>query len=194
MERFWSKVRIGDINECWLWEAAMNPQGYGQFGLERDRAKGINKRVAAHRFAWELTYGPIPEGLSVLHRCDTPLCVNPKHLFLGTQADNMRDMAAKGRHRGMSGLQHRYDRRGITITREIANQIRLAAGAQKEIASEFGVDPSTVSRIKGGKAWREDAPRRKSKQYEEGYRDGYQAGISRRVACSGCFGSLSASG
>ena len=89
-ERFWSKVdRSG---ECWLWTAA-KVQGYGSFDGRR-----------AHRVAWELAYGPIPKGVGyhgtcVLHRCDTPACVNPAHLRLGTQADNMADRDAKGRQR-----------------------------------------------------------------------------------------------
>lgn len=93
-QRFWSKVAKTD--SCWLWKAGVN-KGYGQFAFS------IHKHVPwmrqAHRVAWELSNGSIPAGLSVLHRCDVPLCVNPAHLFLGTHTDNMRDMVAKGRGR-----------------------------------------------------------------------------------------------
>jgi len=90
-ERFWAKVDRTD--DCWLWTACRTTHGYGQFRPERSRG------AQAHRVAWELTNGPIPAGMLVLHRCDNPPCVNPAHLFLGTQSDNMRDMYAKGRGR-----------------------------------------------------------------------------------------------
>jgi hypothetical protein len=89
--RFWAKVQRGE--GCWEWQGANNGKGYGCFGKEGSRP------YYAHRFSWELHAGPIPDGLFVLHRCDNRRCVNPEHLFLGTQGDNMRDMIAKGRGR-----------------------------------------------------------------------------------------------
>lgn len=89
-ERFWPKVRERAPNKCWLWQAAKMPAGYGVFSV-----RGVKQR--AHRVAYELCVRPIPAGMFVLHRCDTPACVNPLHLFLGTHTDNMRDKIAKGR-------------------------------------------------------------------------------------------------
>lgn len=88
-KRFWSHVDKTD--GCWLWTGADK----GALGHGRFYVKG--KRTKVHRFSWELANGPIPPGLFVLHRCDNGACVRPDHLFLGTQADNIRDMDSKGR-------------------------------------------------------------------------------------------------
>ena len=89
--RFWGGVDRCGPDECWPWPDSFSPRCHGQTNWR-------GKRPLAHRVAWELTHGPIPEGLWVLHRCDVPACCNPAHLFLGTHADNMRDMVAKRRH------------------------------------------------------------------------------------------------
>ena len=93
-DRFWSKVRKADGDGCWEWMGARVKTGYGQIGRSRTR-----QLIATHRLSWELYRGAIPSGLCVCHRCDNPRCVRPDHLFLGTQADNIHDMVAKGRHR-----------------------------------------------------------------------------------------------
>ena len=91
LDRFWSKVDQRGPDDCWEWRAARMWKGYGHFGVARDLV------VRAHRFAWEVSRGPIPNGAMVLHRCDNPACCNPAHLFLGTARDNTDDMVAKGR-------------------------------------------------------------------------------------------------
>lgn len=88
VDRFWPKVEKGD--GCWEWQAHRNPEGYGVIGIDR-------VPVGAHRVAWELTYGPIPEGIYVCHHCDNPPCVRPDHLFLGTNSDNIIDAMSKHR-------------------------------------------------------------------------------------------------
>ena len=96
VSRFWSKVnRTDNPNDCWEWNASRVSGGYGQ-------AIRFGKSSVAHRVAWELTQGPIPEGIFVCHRCDNRLCCNPAHLFLGTARDNNRDKMDKGRARGGS--------------------------------------------------------------------------------------------
>jgi len=89
-ERFWEKVDIGEENECWEWMASKNRAGYGKFRLN-------DRTWRAHRVAWMLTHGPIPEGLCVCHSCDHPRCCNPAHLWLGSVAENNADKNRKGR-------------------------------------------------------------------------------------------------
>src|SRR5688572_5586831 len=88
--RFWSKV--DKTTTCWLWVGTRHYKGYGDF------APSGQKKVKAHRYSWELHKGKIPNGMQVLHRCDNPPCVNPDHLFIGTNRDNVSDAIAKGRH------------------------------------------------------------------------------------------------
>jgi hypothetical protein len=131
-ERFWAKV--GKTESCWLWTGSRLGRGYGMF-----RHNG--KTVKAHRIAWELEYGPVPQGLYVLHTCDNPPCVRPEHLFLGTQFANMRDMVSKGRCRPQGQRASPSDE----IARVIAD--RYAAGTtQRVLAVEFGWGQSTISR------------------------------------------------
>lgn len=93
LARFEAKYVPEPNTGCWLWTAALNTYGYGKMGRTREEGP-----EGAHRIAWRLLKGPIPLGMFVLHRCDMPACVNPEHLFLGTQADNIRDSVIKGRH------------------------------------------------------------------------------------------------
>lgn len=145
-QRFWSKVdKSGD---CWLWTAGKySGRGYGKFSVNR-------RSELAHRVAWRLVVGAIPSGLNVCHRCDVRLCVNPAHLFLATQAENMADMAKKGRARpGLSPLFR------PKLTLDQIEAIRADQRGQYEIAADYGVNQASVSRIKRGKQrnrWRND--------------------------------------
>ncbi len=89
-ERFWRQVSCGAPDECWLWTGCLtqNGKGYGAISVS-------GRQVATHRVAWTLEYGPIPPGKHVCHHCDVPRCCNPAHLFLGTHAENIRDMMHK---------------------------------------------------------------------------------------------------
>jgi len=141
-KRFWDKVdKSGD---CWLWTASDDgKRGYGKISVG-------NKMHYAHRLAYEAHVGPIPKGLCVLHKCDTPKCVNPDHLFLGTIADNNRDRDQKGRHVPQIGKDHwRADlcETDIYLIKEID-------APQQTIADWFGISQAHVSRIKNSQAWR----------------------------------------
>lgn len=142
VKRFWSRVLKTDA--CWLWTGPTYGIGYGQFSLTR------TKNVGAHRYSWELANGPIPAGMLVLHRCDVPACVNPDHLFLGTEQDNSNDMRDKGR--ACFGNKNASSK----LTPENVRHIRAAyrfRGPVKALAKKYGVSVSTINRIARGKLW-----------------------------------------
>lgn len=144
LEDFWTHVSRTD--GCWLWTASVNSGGYGQLWVS-------GKIRLAHRVAWELTHGRIENrasfhGTCVCHRCDTPRCVRPGHLFLGTHQENLADAGRKGRMRGMSGVVgERHPKSKLTDTQR--SEIRRLRGIQKqrETARDFGVSQGTVSKI-----------------------------------------------
>jgi hypothetical protein len=118
-DRFWPKVAKGD--GCWLWTAAKGHKGYGSF-----------EHHNAHRIAYQLEYGPIPDGLFVLHRCDNPPCCRPDHLFLGTNADNMRDAFAKGRIKRLGLQGERNHRAKLSAADVLEMRRRFAAGESRQ--------------------------------------------------------------
>lgn len=148
-ERFWEKVDKRGPDECWEW-TANKVHGYGQISNGKHRGTPLQ----AHRVSWELHNGPIPEGLCVLHRYDNRGCVNPAHLFLGTKADNMRDMIQKGRavHEGLKGEANGQSK--LTKQQVLKVPVFLAQGySQKEIAKMLGVCYMTIHRIVIGETW-----------------------------------------
>ncbi len=132
--RFWRYVQR--TRTCWEWTGALNGRGYGQIA---DTASG--KPMKAHRVAWEIHFGRIPDGLYVCHHCDNRRCVRPDHLFLGTHAENMADAAAKGR-----------SARGIFTLDEVRSIRALASSGETiaSIAHRQGVNYSTIRRIVRG--------------------------------------------
>lgn len=166
-DRFWRHVdRAGpipehrpDLGPCWVWTACTERKGYGKFWWN-------GHLTAAHRISYELTNGPIPDGLWALHHCDNRLCCNPAHLFLGTAADNTADMYAKGRaatgeRHGMqmhpeaicTGERHGMARLTAVQVMDIRHQ--AADGVmQRALARRYGVAPATICLIVKRKTWR----------------------------------------
>ena len=140
MERFYDKVDAGPGGGCHLWMAATNEHGYGRIWM----APGM---VYAHRLAWELRRGAIPKGLCALHKCDRPRCVNPDHMFLGTRADNVADMVAKGRQALGS------DAGGAKLTPTQVAAIRVDPRRRREIAADYGIHRTMVDMIRRGERW-----------------------------------------
>lgn len=138
--RFAAKIAKRGADECWLWMSAAIPGGHGQMTLG---ARPHNRPYYAHRIAWTLEHGEIPAGMSVLHTCDVPLCVNPRHLFLGDQDANMKDAARKGR----LSIERKRNRgkKDEAIARYLAGDV-----TQEQLARDFGVHKLTVHRwLKG---------------------------------------------
>lgn len=153
-ERFLAKVDRRGPDECWLWQGTHNGKGYGTVGLG-SRSDGSDY---AHRVAWQLTNGPIPPGKCVCHSCDNPPCCNPAHLFLGSYAENSRDMVQKGR--GTTPTLSCQDNPRAKLTPEQVQWIRSrcipgsrGSRSASAIARELGVAYVTVLRAARGETW-----------------------------------------
>lgn len=144
--RFVCKYRVCPLSECWLWTASVNKKrgGYGRFSF------GC-KTIGAHKAAWILYRGDIPAGMHVLHRCDNPLCVNPDHLFLGTNADNVADMDAKGRRINAPLIGEANPRAKLDESQVL--EIFRSRGKQNEAAAKFGVSRALIGMIRHGRVW-----------------------------------------
>lgn len=153
-ERFWPKVQ--KTATCWYWVAHRAPNGYGRI-LHDDKVQD------AHRVAYQLLVGPIPEGMWVLHKCDVKPCVNPDHLYLGTVVENTRDAVERGRvprntlrlepERASHGTSHYRAK----VTDQDVRTIRFLASSgipQRAIGRKFDIDQSTVSSIVTRKGWK----------------------------------------
>lgn len=144
--RFWKKVTKTD--SCWLWNAC-KVSGYGRISIGTS-----NKNVSSHRVSWTIHFGEIPNHLNVLHKCDVRTCVNPAHLFLGTNDDNMKDMVAKGRQRGVSGERNHLAK----LTADDVQKIRYLRASLslslRKLAREFNVNHRTICHIMMRRTWK----------------------------------------
>jgi len=139
-EKFWARMRRDD-DGCLRWSGRTDRDGYG-------RLRKHGTRRGAHQVAWELTYGPIPDGLCVLHRCDHPPCCDPEHLFLGTNQDNNADKVAKGR--GTQGEQVALAKLNPAAVR----LIRSSKATTVVLGRLLGVSDVAVGLVRRGRTWR----------------------------------------
>lgn len=138
------------VSDCILWPGkSFDKDGYGDRGKKRARRDGLSRK--AHRAVFQAVFGAIPTGRIVRHSCDNPACINPEHLLLGTQADNMRDAADRDRvHYGEGSPAAK-----LTVEQVMAIALRRSGGERGvDLAREFGVSPSTICDIHRGRCWR----------------------------------------
>lgn len=147
MPTFWEKVDRADEDACWNWLAGKSASGYGNF---------LNH--LAHRVAYQLMVGKIPDGMVVMHICDNRSCVNPKHLSIGTHKDNSIDMVKKNRHKDWSGENHGNHKLTDEQARYIKNNFikgnRWHKGNSQELADMFGVTSELIRKVATGKRWK----------------------------------------
>ena len=158
---FWDHATKSD--GCWLWNGDKTAAGYGKLYL-------LGKMFYAHRVAWELTNGAMPKGLFVCHTCDTPSCVRPDHLFVGTNADNLHDMISKGRQRepirptGDDHWTHKHPERvrvgernnmaKLTAQQVLDIRCRYPHETQTALAKQYGVRQSSIWQVLSGRTWK----------------------------------------
>ena len=157
IDRYLAKVdKSGGPDACWPWTGSRD-KGYGQIhaGPQPGVARNSRKPLKTHRFAYELEFGPIPDGMSVLHRCDNPPCCNPKHLFIGTQADNMHDMDEKLRRitPDRKGARHGMARLTEDDVRDIRRRYSTGTVTQAALACHFRVTQAQISSVVLRKSW-----------------------------------------
>lgn len=146
IELFWSKVdkSEGD-NACWIWKGTLF-KGYGRIAF-------YGRNFSAHRMAWQLTNGFIPRGLFACHHCDNPPCVNPSHLFLGTNKENMQDMKRKGRGHNFKGENNSNSKLTQQKADEIRERYALGGITKSQLAKEYGVTPRNIRWIIARVRW-----------------------------------------
>ncbi len=162
LARFWANIQTTE--SCWIWVGTRACRGYGAISIDR-------KRWRAHRLSWAIHNGTIPDGLYICHRCDNPPCVNPEHLFAGTQKDNIADCVRKGRFSRSIGERTRNNRRrrGFHRTKAIGHdhynskltlenvlEIRSTPpkwGEQSRLARKFGVTKSSIRDVLSRRCW-----------------------------------------
>jgi hypothetical protein len=150
LTRFLSRADTQGMSEdeCWVWQGNLNSNGYGRYPVN-------NQLVLAHRVSYQYFFGEIPKGMNVCHSCDNRKCINPHHLWLGTQSENLKDAVAKNRMYRPNTNAHRNGNTKLTWPK--VNEIRKMYQRglrKKEIAQLFLVSPSSIGDIISERTWR----------------------------------------
>ncbi len=155
LERFNKKYIPVTESGCWIWTASCRNNTYGQFRMSRNPNEALH---SAHRASWILHRGPIPDGMNVCHACDVTCCVNPDHLFLGTDKDNMQDASRKGRMNWKNGEKRNLpvgeNHSQAKLQPDHVREIRSSSLSCSILAAMYGVTNITISRIKRRTIWR----------------------------------------
>ena len=152
MDRFNRKYEVDLNSGCWLWSDALDVYGYGRLQID-------GKPLKAHRVAFQIFNGEIPDGKIICHKCDVRCCVNPEHLFVGTWQDNVSDMMKKGRYK-VGGKPHPGGKNGRAILSDgdaaglLLRKIRGEKVSPKAEAAAWGMSRSSIDRLINGKAWK----------------------------------------
>lgn len=142
---FWAKVAVGNSEDCWEWLGAKDPNGYGRVSI------WCKKSQLAYRVAWKITHGVLFSNACILHRCDNPSCVNPSHLFIGTQKDNAEDRESKRRSpRGEDRPNSKLTEDAVLHIREIAQDKSMSFRA---LSRRYGVSLKTILQVVSGRTW-----------------------------------------
>ena len=139
VDRFWRSIH--KTSTCWLWQGAVGSTGYGVLTIEK-------RQHYAHRLSWEMHYGRIPDDKIICHHCDTPLCVNPTHLFLGVQADNIHDALRKGR------MRHGSLHPNAVLDEQQIQTILQSTLSSRQLAKLYHVSKTTILNIRNRVSWR----------------------------------------
>lgn len=157
IEKFWEKVDVGSINDCWLWK---NKYGrYGKYYIYDELGNRVY--ISSHKYAWEITNGKVPDGLYVCHKCDNGFCCNPNHLFLGTPLDNIEDCYNKYRALKVIGEGVKQSK----LNWDIVDYIRTSNKTNSELATELNVVSGTIYNVRHNLTWKEENRGLKIKSY-----------------------------
>lgn len=150
LNRILNSIEVEGDNSCWIWIKSRNNKGYGQIGV-------FGKTMSAHRLCYALVFGTFPKKLHVCHICDNPACINPFHLFLGTQSDNLKDAFRKGKMHPPINCLRNEKYAGSKITLSEVKEIRKAKGkTQRQLAAQYRISRNHVGAIRRGICWGED--------------------------------------
>jgi len=148
-DRFWAKVDRRGPNECWEWKEYRDRDGYGAFNLG-------GRPYGSHRISLLLATGAIPDGMLACHKCHNPACVNPRHLYWGTPADNVRDMIEAGRERYLFGEDNPCSRLSWDEVRRIRDDYARGVLSQAKMGEEYGLSQRAISKVVRNETWASD--------------------------------------